>query len=187
MRTYKVVSEDGMNTVTYFLTFLNELNPDANIAPEVEVEFSDTSLISGTIMLKATASDDGLPPPAALTYMWEVTTGTAEDVTIENANALETNATFNVTGNYVLTLSVSDGSLTTQVTVTVSVATAVGEVLKPAMRIYPNPATEKLTLELVNMTGRSSMLSIYDITGSMVYSRELTAEITEIDINDFEA
>jgi hypothetical protein len=37
------------------------------------------------------------------------------------------------------------------------------------------------------MPGRSSMVSIYDITGSIVFNRKLAADKTEIDINGFDA
>ncbi len=57
----QVISEDGTNTVVYFLTFLTEINPDANNAPEIELAFSDSTITEpGTIMLMATATDDGL-------------------------------------------------------------------------------------------------------------------------------
>ena len=185
----KVVSQDGSKTITYFLTFLNEENPDANLAPQVTLAFTDTNMVDvGTIMLKATATDDGLPPPPALTYMWKVTLGTPETVVIENENALETNVTFNAKGGYILTLSVSDGALMSEASVNMSVgASNVGKILEPAIRVYPNPATEKLTLELINMPGRSSLVSMYDITGSLVYNRKLALTRTELDISNFDA
>jgi hypothetical protein len=185
----KVVSEDGSNTVIYFLTFLGESNPDANNAPEIELAFSDTTFADpGTIMLSATATDDGLPPPAELSYMWEATGGLIAEVVIENADQLETNATFNAKGNYVLTLSVSDGALTSTADVSVFVGgVGVEQIHAPGMLLYPNPAKDKLTVELKNMPGSSSIVSIYSITGSAVYNTKLSIDKVEIDLSAFDA
>ena len=183
----RVVSEDGSNAKTYFITFLNEDNPDANKAPEVELAYSDTTIADvGTIMVSATATDDQLPPPPALTYLWEVTSGTASDVVIDNADQLSTNVTFNAIGSYELTLSVSDGALTTKSVVSVTVgAVNIKNNLVPAMLIYPNPASEKLTLELSNMPGKECMLTIYNLTGSAIYNAKLKTEIMEIDVSSY--
>lgn len=184
----RVVSEDGTNTVTYFLTFLFETNPDANSAPEIELAFSDSIIADpGTIMLMATATDDGLPPPAELTQLWEVSSGSAADVVIENADQLSTNAAFNAEGSYTLTLSVSDGALTTEADVMVTVGVVgIDQLLAPTMLVYPNPAKEKLTLELVNMPG-ASIVSIYSITGSAVFNAKLMTDRMEIDLDSFES
>ena len=185
----KVVSEDESATRTYFLTFLNESNPDANEAPVIILAFSDTTLTEpGTIMLSATASDDGLPPPAALTTLWEVTSGNVSDVEIANEGQLETDVTFIAKGNYTLTVSASDGAKTTQAAVNVFVGgVGMDEILAPALYIYPNPATNKLTLEMVNMPDHSSTLSIFSITGRAVFNAVLTGDKTEIDISDYDA
>ncbi|MCP4310317.1 MAG: T9SS type A sorting domain-containing protein [Bacteroidetes bacterium] len=185
----KVVSEDGTNTAVYFLTFLNEDNPDANNAPEIILAFSDTTLTEvGTILLSATAKDDGLPPPANLTQMWEVSSGNAADVVIESADQLSSNVTFNANGDYTLTLSVNDGALTSQADVTVSVGgVGIDQIHAPSMRIYPNPATEKLTLELMNMPGSTSIVSIFSITGSAVFNAKLNSDKTEINLSSFES
>jgi len=186
----KVVSEDLSATRTYFLTFLNESSPDANEAPVITLAFSDTTLTNAgtTIMLIATATDDGLPPPPALTTLWEVTAGIVSDVEIANDDQLETDVTFIAKGNYTLTVSVSDGAKTSQAAVNVFVGgVGMDEILAPALYIYPNPATNKLTLEMVNMPDHSSTLSIFSITGRAVFNAVLTGDKTEIDISDYDA
>ena len=184
----KVVSEDGTNTVVYFLTFLMETNPDANNAPQIELAFSDTTITDpGTIMMSATATDDGLPPPAALTYLWEVSANGA-NAEIESADQLSTNVTFNAKGSYTVTLSVSDGALTTKADVSVFVGgVGIEQNLAPAMYIYPNPAKDKLTLELMNMPGSTSIVSIFSITGSAVYNTKLSTDKLEVDLSSFES
>ena len=185
----QVVSEDGTNTTIYFLTFLFETNPDANSAPLVTLAYSDTAFADpGTIMVLATAEDDGLPPPASLTYMWEVTSGNAADVVIENADQLSTNVTFNATGAYVITITVNDGSLSTSMDVTVTISgVSVQQFAAADMLVYPNPAREKLTVEMVNIPDHNFNVTIYNITGSAVYNQKLSTLKSEIDVSAFKA
>ncbi len=107
---------------------------------------------------------------------------------IENADQLSSNVTFNAKGNYTLTLSVSDGVITTQANVTVFVGVVgIDEFLAPSMLVYPNPAREKLTLELMNMPGSTYTVSIFSITGSAIYNTKLSTDKIEIDLSHFEA
>ena len=107
---------------------------------------------------------------------------------IDNADQLSSDVSFNAIGNYELTLSVSDGALTSKAVVTVTVgAVNITENITPALHIYPNPAREKLTLELSNMPGNASVLTIYKITGSAVYNARLVTERTEIDVSNYNA
>ncbi|MDX2430960.1 MAG: T9SS type A sorting domain-containing protein [Bacteroides sp.] len=184
----QVTSEDGSTMKTYFITFLLESTPDANQAPEIMLAFSDSTFTEpGTIMLSATATDDNLPPPPSLTYLWEVSSGSAADVVIETADQLTTNVAFNAKGSYIVTLSVSDGALTSQADVRVKIgAVGVETLLTPALRIYPNPAKDKLTVELENMPANSSIVSIFSITGSAIYNEKLSTQSTEIDLSGFE-
>ncbi|MFC2090375.1 T9SS type A sorting domain-containing protein [Bacteroidota bacterium] len=185
----QVISEDGSTTRTYFITFVNETSPDSNGAPEITLAFSDSTIaVPGSIMISATAEDDGLPPPANLTYMWEVTSNNASDVVIETADALETNVTFAEKADYTLTLSVSDGALTSTANVNVTVGIiGVESNLTPALRLYPNPAKDKLKLELMNIPEKSAIVSIYNVTGSAVFNMELSSKVTEIDVSGYES
>ncbi len=185
----QVVSEDGTVTRTYFIAFMNENTPDSNGAPEISLAFSDSTIaVPGTLMLSATAKDDGLPPPANLTYLWELTSGNAANVVIEHADELETNVTFATNADYTLTLSVSDGALTSKATVTVTVGiVGVRNNIMPTLRMYPNPAKNKLNLELINMPEQTSVVSIFNVTGSIVYNTKLSTEMNEIDISGFDS
>lgn len=185
----KVVSEDGSNTKIYFLTFQQEDSPDVNQPPVITLAFSDSTIYDlGTILLSATVEDDGLPQPPSLSYLWEVSGGSAADVVIESADQVSTNVTFNALGDYMLTLSVSDGAVSSEATVSVSVrGVNVEKTHAPGMHIYPNPAKDRLTLELENMPGGTTMVSIYSITGRKVYNTKLYTEKNEIDLSTFEA
>src|SRR6185436_9356068 len=77
--------------------------------------------LPNTASLAGTASDDGLPsPPAALTFTWSKVSGPGT-VTFGNAATLNTTASFSAAGSYVLRLTASDGQLTGQDDITVTV------------------------------------------------------------------
>ena len=61
--------------------------------------------------MNGTVTDDGLPSPGVLTYLWSVVSGPGT-VTFSNAPSLSTSASFSMAGIYVLRLSASDSVLT---------------------------------------------------------------------------
>jgi hypothetical protein len=65
---------------------------------------------ANSVSLSGTATDDGLPTGAALTYTWTRASGPGT-VTFSTPNALATTATFSAPGVYTLRLTVSDTSL----------------------------------------------------------------------------
>ena len=185
----QVVSEDSTTTRTYSFTFVKNLVAEINNAPEVLLAFSDTAIADpGTILLSATATDDGLPLPSILIYKWEVTAGNSKYVVIETDDQLTTNVTFSIEGTFAITLSVSDGSVTTQETVNVTVGNVgINKTLSPSMHLYPNPASERLTLELLNMPADNATVTIFSIMGSAIYNEKLTTEKTEINISGYDS
>lgn len=103
---------EASNTVTITVT--------TNQAPQVNAGADQLITLAGQAILDATASDDGFPAPAQLTYQWSTVTGPGT-VTFANSNALDTTATVDATGSYVLQLTVSDGQLSASDTVAVDV------------------------------------------------------------------
>jgi CubicO group peptidase (beta-lactamase class C family) len=96
--------------------------PPANSAPTVQAGADQTiEWPTNTAQLSGSATDE---PSSTLTYAWTATSGPA-GVTFGSANAAATSVTFPAAGNYVLTLTVSDGSAsgTDTIAVTVSPAT----------------------------------------------------------------
>lgn len=179
-----VVSEDGSTSVAYYLNFIDEVNLDVNQAPQVTMAFIDSTLAGNEVTLSAVAEDDGLPSGAMLTYLWEVIEGDATNVTIATPAALETDVTFAANGTYVLQLTVSDGELETAVDVSIIVnAVGISESHVPALMIYPNPARDRIFIELVNVQKGKSTLNIYDITGKSVYVKQLTEVRTMINLD----
>jgi hypothetical protein len=96
-----------------------------NTAPVVSAGVDQSVALAGVSVdatLTATASDDGLPAPAALAYTWSTLPPANPAVTFSNPNALSTRATFTAAGVYTLRLTATDGLLSAfdDVVVTVS-------------------------------------------------------------------
>jgi PKD repeat protein len=89
--------------------------PTVNAGPDLTVTMPTAAALDGTV------TDDGQPnPPAATTSTWSVDSGPGP-VTFQNANAVDTQATFTTPGSYTLRLTSTDTELsntdTTQITV----------------------------------------------------------------------
>jgi hypothetical protein len=92
-----------------------------NVTPVVNAGANQTKLtVGGALMLSGSATDDGLPVPAALTYAWTMVSGPANP-SFSAPNAAATSVTFSTAGVYVLRLSASDGMATGQGDVTITV------------------------------------------------------------------
>jgi len=99
----------------------------ANAAPTVDAG-SDEAIAYPTmsVSLDGTVSDDGLPdPPAAVTTAWSTVSGPGS-VVFANAAAVDTAASFDRVGTYVLRLTADDGDLETYDDVTITVEAATG-------------------------------------------------------------
>jgi hypothetical protein len=92
--------------------------PVANAGPDQTVSLPDQAILRGW------AVDDGLPnPPGTLIYEWSVISG-PDAVTFGNAAAASTTAAFTSEGTYMLQLTASDGELSGDDTVAVTVYAA---------------------------------------------------------------
>lgn len=99
-----------------------------NTAPVVNAGPDQTITLPATATLTGTVSDDGLPdPPAHVTTTWSKVSGpSGGTVVFSNPSALTTTATFSLAGVYVLRLSASDGALSGQDDVVVTVNPTAG-------------------------------------------------------------
>lgn len=55
----------------------------------------------------------------------------------------------------------------------------------PGMMVYPNPATDVITVELRTAIGNNAQLSVVDLTGKTVYNAPVTASKVQIDASSF--
>jgi hypothetical protein len=56
----------------------------------------------------------------------------------------------------------------------------------PDVKIHPVPATDMLSVDLLNMPYKQSFISIFNITGSLILTREIQSSHTDIDIQHLE-
>jgi RHS repeat-associated protein len=91
--------------------------PTANAGPDQTITLPNSANLNGS------ASDDGLPAGSALTSTWTKVSGPGT-VTFLNANATITGAQFSASGNYVLRLTASDGTLNASDDVQITVKAA---------------------------------------------------------------
>jgi RHS repeat-associated protein len=89
--------------------------PSANAGPDQTINTCSTSL-------QGVATDDGLPAGSSLAVSWSKVSGPGT-VNFANSTNLNTSAAFNLAGNYVLRLTVSDSLLTASDDVAISVST----------------------------------------------------------------
>jgi len=92
-----------------------------NQAPSVNAGVNQTIILPSNATLDAAVTDDGLPnPPNAVTVTWSKITGSGT-VTFASPNAVDTTVTFSSPGTYILRLTASDGQLTNNDDITVTV------------------------------------------------------------------
>ena len=84
--------------------------PPTNARPNVDAGPNRTISVGQNASLDGTVSDDNLPAPANLTSTWSKFSGPG-NVSFDNANAIDTTASFTQAGTYVLRLTASDGDL----------------------------------------------------------------------------
>lgn len=111
-------ADDGELTDTDTVEVL--VNEEPNEAPSVDVgDDQDITLPTDTVSIDAVVTDDGLPT-GSLTYEWSVMSGSGI-VTFSASTSEDTDATFSEAGEYVLKLTVNDGDLSGEDTLTVVV------------------------------------------------------------------
>ena len=119
----RLTASDGSLSANDTVTVTVNPAPVVNAAPTVNAGVDQTITLPSTAALNATVTDDGLPAPSALTYAWTTVSGPGT-VTFATATADDTTASFSAAGTYVLRLTASDGSLSANDTITVTVNTA---------------------------------------------------------------
>jgi hypothetical protein len=92
-----------------------------NALPVVNISPDQTVTIDSGAALTATVVDDGLPLPGFITTTWSIVSGPGL-ITFTNPSALQTNASFETAGAYVIKFSANDGGgpVEKQVNVTVN-------------------------------------------------------------------
>ncbi|HET7436830.1 MAG TPA: PKD domain-containing protein [Thermoanaerobaculia bacterium] len=136
--TLTLTATDGVLTTTDDITII--VDP-ANAAPTVNAGADQIIALPAVATLTGDAKDDGYPRGSQLTYMW------SGPATFADLHALSTTASFASAGTYTLTLTATDGVLTTtdEVVITVDPANAAPTVNAGADQIIALPAVATLT------------------------------------------
>jgi hypothetical protein len=149
--TIKVIAADGITTQTYTVNFTIVANTDATL--------SDLTA-NGTTL-------EGFDPDV-LTYDVELPAGTTASPNIV-ATASDVRATVSVTksgvvpGTATIVVTAEDGATSITYTINFTIATAVTELRKGTVKLYPNPATT-----ILNFSVEVSKAEIYNIAGKKV-------------------
>jgi pectate lyase len=109
--------------------------PPTNQAPTVNAGSNQTITLPALASLDGTVTDDGLPNPTVAT-IWTKVSGPGT-VSFANASAIDTTASFTLSGTYVLRLTANDGALSVADDVTVTV--------NPAPPPPPPPSGQAVT------------------------------------------
>ena len=104
-----------------------------NVAPTVDAGVDQTVTLPAAGFLSGVVNDDGVVTGSPLTIAWSKTSGPG-NVTFGDATAPASTVSFSATGTYVLTLTASDGELSTSDAVTVEV-NGVAAVVNTAIRL----------------------------------------------------
>ncbi|MCB0190947.1 MAG: hypothetical protein KDJ65_03285 [Anaerolineae bacterium] len=100
--------------------------PGSNQAPVVNAGTDQSITLPSDASLDGTVTDDGLPnPPGTVTSTWSEVSGPGT-VTFDDANAVDTTASFSTEGVYVLRLTADDSDLSTFDEVTITVVESTG-------------------------------------------------------------
>lgn len=138
--------------------------PSANAGQDQSIALPHT-----VVSLNGSATDDGLPnPPGQLTSLWTVVSAPGS-VTFGNANSATTTASFTSVGTYQLRLTVSDGSLSHQDDVIITVN-------PPPVPVNTSPITtagpdQTITLPTnsINLNGSASDDGLPNLPGQLSY------------------
>ena len=119
------------------LLHIEVVTTPGNAAPTVGAGTDQTVILPAAAALDGTVTDDGLPSPPSLTTTWTKVSGPGT-VSFQNANAVDTQASFSVAGIYVLQLGASDGSLSGSDQVQITVQAASGSNVAPTVSAGPD-------------------------------------------------
>jgi hypothetical protein len=156
----------GMDELRVYNTVLSaaDVYHFVNVAPVVTFPVNPISAAFGAnVVLDATVADTTIPPGGGLVYAWTQLSGTA--VTINNANQVDANVTFNAGGTFVFRLTVSDGQYTSSADLTVNI--------------------QRLTISGIALTtSETGTTANFTITATTAPAADVTINLTGLDATE---
>ena len=146
------------------------INPaPPNQAPTVGIGAIQPIPLSALADLDGTVTDDGLPaPPGTVTTVWSQMSGLGA-VTFTDVNAVDTTASFSLTGSYTLRLTADDSDLSSFTDVSVEVILAVDVTIEVRISSSSDDAEEKASGSM-KLTS-SDLELVYDKSDQIVGMR----------------
>ncbi len=169
--TILVTAEDGVTTNTYTVNFTvaSGGSSDATLS---DIKVDGTSI-------------DGFDA-ATVNYNIELPAGTTA-VPVVTATATDANATVEVTdatelpGSATILVTAEDGTTTSTYTVNFTVATGVTDMENASIMIYPTVSNRSFT---VKTNHKSSIVTVYNMTGKVIKSQSFNTSVNTISIAD---
>ena len=126
MYVLRLTADDSDLSTFDDVTITVASEPPTNQAPVVNAGTDQSITLPSEASLDGTVTDDGLPnPPSTVTTTWSEVSGPGT-VTFDDANAVDTTASFSTDGVYVLRLTADDSDLSTFDDVTITVVESTG-------------------------------------------------------------
>jgi len=174
------VSDGTLTSTSQVKVTVKQVNkaPVANAGSAKTVKEKSVVTLDGT----ASADSDG----DVLTYKWTAPDGITLSATTTASPVFTAPAT-TTTVTFTFGLVVNDGNLDSQqATVTITVApifTSNRSISESSMKVYPNPFTEQVTIDLGENLDSSTQAAVYSVNGGLVLQKELTNSKTTIDLS----
>jgi len=178
---FTLMVSDGSLTSTAQVTVTVK---QVNKAPVANAGVAQTVKVAAFVTLNGTASTD--PDGDVLLYKWTAPAGITLSATTTANPTFIAPATITST-TYTFGLIVNDGKEDSQqstVSITVTpILTSSVKLSDLAMKVYPNPFSESVTIDLGKSPDLSSLLSIYSASGSLILQQKLINTSTSIDLS----
>lgn len=172
--SYTYEGETYTTSGDYNVTLTNAVGCDSIITLHLTINPIPSVTISGNTQINA-GNSTTLTANGASTYVWS-TGETTTSITVSP----NTNTSYSVTGT---TQYGCTASATT--TVHVNTTSVTDYTNENGFILYPNPATHTVTLQ-ANGNGNSiNEIKVYDVTGRMVFHKEVNAIKAEINVSDW--
>jgi hypothetical protein len=172
--TYTVTAEDGTTTQDWLVTIQTLPNTEADITEFSLAEETGTSTINRTdhtieIEVASGTNLSSLIPSISV----------SPGATIDPADGVSRDFTSSV--DYLVTAEDGVTSLNWTVSVSLERAVGIGTRNAESIRIYPNPATDYVFIEL----SREAHIRFHDLMGKLVYSEDHVNGDRTINVSDF--